>query len=85
MSKLLVVFGATGNQGGSVVDFVLNHPELSKQFKVRGITRDLTKPAAEALKQKGVEVVAADVNDEESLKRALEGANAVFATTISSK
>ncbi|KAI5782392.1 NmrA family transcriptional regulator [Peziza echinospora] len=83
MSKLLVVFGATGNQGGSVVDFVLNHPELSKQYKVRGITRDATNPKAQALEQKGVEVVAADFDDDESIKKALEGANAVFATTVS--
>jgi hypothetical protein len=40
MSKVLVVFGATGQQGGSVVNCVINDPELSKQYKVRGVTRD---------------------------------------------
>jgi uncharacterized protein YbjT (DUF2867 family) len=57
MSKLLTVFGATGNQGGSVVNAVLAHPVLSKQFKLRGITRDPSKPSGQALAAKGVEVV----------------------------
>ena len=81
MAKLLTVFGATGQQGGSVVDYVINDPELSKQFKVRGITRDLTKPAAQALQQKGVEVVQADADDKESLKQAMHGAHTVFGVT----
>ncbi|KAF9204707.1 hypothetical protein BGZ49_004976 [Haplosporangium sp. Z 27] len=81
MSKVLVVFGATGQQGGSVVDFVINDPELSKQFKVRGITRDPSKPAAQALRQKGVDVVKADMDDIESLKKAIHGAHTVFAIT----
>ena len=57
MSKLLTVFGATGLQGGSVINYVLQHPELSKTYRLRGITRDVSKPAAAALKEKGVEVV----------------------------
>ena len=81
MSKLLTVFGATGQQGGSVVEYVINDPELSKQFKVRGITRDLTKPAAQTLQKKGVEVVKADANDVETLKKAMEGSHTVFGVT----
>ena len=46
MSKLLTVFGATGQQGGAIVEYVINDPELSKQYKIHGITRDLTKPTA---------------------------------------
>lgn len=57
MSKILTVFGATGNQGGSVIEAVLSDPILSKEFKIRGITRDASKPAAQALAAKGVEVV----------------------------
>ena len=70
MSKLLVVFGATGQQGGSVATYVLNDPELSKQYKVRAISRDVTKPAAQALQKAGAEVVKADADDKESLKHA---------------
>ena len=79
MSRLLVVFGATGQQGGSVVDYVLK--EFSKEYRVRGVTRDLSKPAAQALQQKGVDVVKGDVEDKESLKQVMQGAHAVFAIT----
>lgn len=58
MSKLLTVFGATGAQGGSVIQAVLADDVLSKEYKIRGITRDVSKPAAQALAEKGVEVVA---------------------------
>jgi uncharacterized protein YbjT (DUF2867 family) len=58
MSKLLTVFGATGNQGGSIIKAVLTDTALSKEFKIRAITRDTSKPAAKALADKGVELVA---------------------------
>ncbi|KAG0305079.1 hypothetical protein BGZ99_002215 [Dissophora globulifera] len=82
MSKLLVVFGATGQQGGSVINYVVNDPELSKIFKIRGITRDPSAANAQALLQKGVEVVKGDANDHESLKQALQGAHTVFIVTV---
>lgn len=56
MSKLITVFGATGNQGGSVIKHLLADPALSKSFKIRGITRDVSKPAAQALSKQGVEL-----------------------------
>jgi uncharacterized protein YbjT (DUF2867 family) len=58
MSKLITVFGATGNQGGSVITHLLNDNLISKEFRIRGITRDTSKPAAQELAKKGVEVVA---------------------------
>lgn len=58
MTKLITVFGSTGNQGGSVVRAILNHPQLSKEWKVRGITRNPNKPDAQAMVAKGVEMVA---------------------------
>lgn len=81
MSKLLVIFGVTGQQGGSVAEYVMNDPELSNIYKVRGITRDSSKPSAQALQQKGVELVTADMADKESVKLALKGADTVFAMT----
>lgn len=57
MSKIFTVFGATGNQGGSVIRAVLADPVLSKEYKLRGVTRDVNKPAAQALSAKGVEMV----------------------------
>ena len=82
MSKILI-FGATGQQGGSLVDYIIRDSELSKQFKVRAVTRDTSKPAAEALQQKGVEVVQGDADDKESLKHAMKDAHTVFAVTVS--
>jgi uncharacterized protein YbjT (DUF2867 family) len=55
--KLLTVFGATGRQGGSVVHEILNSTKLSEMYKIRAVTRDPTKPAAQALKELGVEIV----------------------------
>jgi uncharacterized protein YbjT (DUF2867 family) len=81
MSKVFTVFGATGNQGGSVVRNILEHPELSKTYKIRAITRDVSKPSAIALKEQGAEVVAADLNDRDSVFKAIEGSSVVFGVT----
>jgi uncharacterized protein YbjT (DUF2867 family) len=53
--KLLVVFGATGIQGGSVVKAILGDAKLSETWAVRGITRDTSKPSAKALEALGAE------------------------------
>jgi uncharacterized protein YbjT (DUF2867 family) len=79
--KILVVFGATGQQGGSVVNYVLNDPEMSKKFRVRAVTRDISKPAAQSLKQREVEVVNGDINDLESLKQVMQNGHTVFGVT----
>ncbi|KAG0017811.1 hypothetical protein BGZ81_010524 [Podila clonocystis] len=82
MSKLLVVFFATGQQGGSIINYVINDPILSQEYKVHGITRDPSKPEAQALTKKGVQVVQADMGDKESLKQSMQGAHTVFAATM---
>ncbi|TXC00271.1 hypothetical protein FocTR4_00013678 [Fusarium oxysporum f. sp. cubense] len=81
MSKILTVFGATGNQGGSIIRAVLADAVLSKDYKIRGITRDASKPAAKALVEKGVEVISADMNSKASLADALKGSHTVFLVT----
>ena len=68
MSQTIAVLGATGAQGGSVVKAMLQE----KSWKVRGITRDPSKDAAKALAGQGVEVVAANIDDEKSLTKAFE-------------
>lgn len=55
--KTVVVFGATGIQGGSVAKALLKDPRTSRQFKVKAVTRDPSKPAAKALFEQGAEVV----------------------------
>lgn len=81
MTKYLTVFGATGSQGGSVIRAVLAHPQLSKEYHLRAVTRDSTKPAAEALKAKGVDVVQGDLKDPASIAAAVAGSYAVFGVT----
>jgi uncharacterized protein YbjT (DUF2867 family) len=81
MSKLLTVFGCTGQQGGSLIEYILNRPELSRLYHVRGVTRDASKPAALLLKERGVEIVQADLNAPDSLIAAVSGSYAVFGTT----
>ncbi|KLU81320.1 hypothetical protein MAPG_00411 [Magnaporthiopsis poae ATCC 64411] len=79
--KIITVFGATGKQGGSIVNMFVSDARLKEEWAVRGITRDVSKPAAQALAAKGVEVVAADMDDKSSLVKALAGSNTVFAVT----
>ncbi|MBE7180458.1 MAG: NmrA family NAD(P)-binding protein, partial [Terriglobus roseus] len=55
--KIITVFGATGNQGGSIAKSILSDPKASAEFRIRAVTRDTTKPASKALADKGAELV----------------------------
>ena len=57
MSKLLTVFGATGQQGGSILRYLLKRPDILNIYRLRGITRDVSKTTAVALEKAGVEMV----------------------------
>ncbi|KAK1252104.1 hypothetical protein MKX08_003291 [Trichoderma sp. CBMAI-0020] len=72
--KLIVVVGATGNQGSSVVNTFLE----DTAWRVRGLTRNPSSEKAKALSARGVEVVQADMDDVSSLSAAFQGANAIF-------
>jgi len=78
MSKLVSVFGATGLQGGAVVNALLKN-----SFRVRGVTRKLESDEAKALKAKGVELVQADVSlaSVEELSKVLAGSDGAFLMT----
>ncbi|EKD14779.1 uncharacterized protein L3040_004001 [Drepanopeziza brunnea f. sp. 'multigermtubi'] len=77
MPKLVVVVGATGNQGGSVARRFVQDPT----YRVRGLTRNPSSTAALELAKLGIEVVQADLEDVESVKRAFQGANMIFSVT----
>ncbi|KAK7985009.1 hypothetical protein PG988_002631 [Apiospora saccharicola] len=79
--KIITVFGATGNQGGSVVQIFLHDVKLKNEWSVRGVTRDVTKDSSKKLAAQGVDVVSADLNDKASIVGALKGSYAVFAVT----
>lgn len=55
--KIITVFGATGQQGGSVVDIFLNDEKLKNEWSVRAVTRDISKESAKRLAAKGAETV----------------------------
>jgi uncharacterized protein YbjT (DUF2867 family) len=77
--KIIAVVGSTGAQGGSLVEAILSDPNGG--FAARAITRDPTKDKARAIAAKGGEVVRADLDDVESLKKAFAGAYGVYAVT----
>jgi uncharacterized protein YbjT (DUF2867 family) len=79
MAKIIAVVGATGVQGGGLARAILADP--SSGFSVRAITRDPSKDNAKALAAKGAEVVSANLDDVESLKKAFAGAHGVFGVT----
>ncbi len=55
--KIIVVFGATGVQGGSVAKAILGDSKMREGWAVRGVTRDVSKPSAKALESLGAETV----------------------------
>jgi uncharacterized protein YbjT (DUF2867 family) len=73
-NRLILVTGATGKQGGAALRSI-----RERGFSVRAMTRNPDQPAARALVGEGVEVVAADFRDSESLRRAMDGVYGVFA------
>ena len=78
--KIIAVVGATGAQGGGLVRAILN--DKNGPFAVRAITRDVNSDKAKALAEAGAEVVAADIDDVKSLKKAFEGAHGAFCVTF---
>src|SRR5262245_35124312 len=78
--KVIAVVGATGAQGGGLVRAVLNDPNGG--FTARVLTRDVNGARAKVFARLGAEVVTADIDDPESLKKAFEGAYAAFCVTF---
>ena len=75
-NKVILVIGATGQQGGAAARHLLN-----AGWKVRALTRDPKKDAAQALEKEGAELVQGDLNDRTSLDRALKGVYGAFGVT----
>lgn len=72
--RLILITGATGNQGGAIIRHL-----VGKGFALRALTRNPESDAAKAIAKLGVEVVQGDLDDVASLERALTGAWGVFA------
>jgi uncharacterized protein YbjT (DUF2867 family) len=72
----ITVIGATGQQGGAVIDAL-----LKQRVPIRAVTRNPNGDKARALVQRGVEVIRADLEDADSVRAAFDGASAGFAMT----
>ena len=79
MAKIIAVIGSTGTQGGGLCGAIFSDP--SGGFSCRAITRKTDGDKAKALAAKGAEVVKADLDDVESLKKAFAGAYGVYGVT----
>jgi len=72
----VLVFGATGTQGGAVAKEL-----LSRAVPVQALVRDPRSERAQALAKGGAELVVGDLHDERSLARAMSGASVAYAIT----
>ena len=73
-SKLALVTGVTGKQGGAVARAL-----IAKGHRVRGMTRNVESDAARAVAALGVDLVAGDFRDADSLAAAVADVDTVFA------
>lgn len=64
-------------KGASVADVLLK----DRHYKIRGISRDPHKASSKEWSDKGVEMVAGDLNNVESLKSAFQGGHIIFGVT----
>ena len=78
--KIITIFGATGAQGGGLAHAILQ--DKNSEFAVRAVTRDVNSDKAKELAQLGAEVVAADIDDRQSVENALRGAYGAFFVTF---
>ncbi|GAA5917960.1 hypothetical protein JCM6882_001064 [Rhodosporidiobolus microsporus] len=79
----VLVVGATGQQGGSVIRAL---QALPSPPKICALSRNPNSPAAEKLRAQGIEVVKGTLTDKSSLVSALTGAGSAFlVTTIPGK
>jgi len=75
--KMIVVTGATGAQGSSVIKALL----ANSQYTVRALTQNARSSKAQALRDTGVEVIEGNFDDVETLTALLQGAYGVFGVT----
>src|ERR671931_1147361 len=71
--RKILVTGATGQQGGSLARLL-----LQKKHKVYALTRNTQSAAAQDLRNKGANIVRGDLDDSDSLERAVKDVESVF-------
>jgi uncharacterized protein YbjT (DUF2867 family) len=78
--KIIAVMGATGAQGGGLVRAIQN--DRNGEFSARAVTRDVNSDKAKELARLGAEVVAADIDEADSVRRAFHGAYGAYCVTF---
>src|SRR5918911_816488 len=71
--RKILVTGATGQQGGSLARLL-----LQKKHKVYALTRNTQSSAAQDLRTRGASIVKGDLDDSDSLKRAVKDVESIF-------
>src|SRR5579872_5732603 len=71
--RTILITGVTGNQGGAVAQAL-----QGSGFHLRGLTRKPDSERSAALARQGIEIIKGDLDDEATLRRALDGAWGVF-------
>jgi uncharacterized protein YbjT (DUF2867 family) len=71
--RKILIIGATGQQGGTLARLL-----LQKKHKVYALTRNIQSPAAQDLRNKGANIVKGDLDDSDSLERAVKDAESIF-------
>jgi uncharacterized protein YbjT (DUF2867 family) len=78
--KIIAVVGGTGSQGGGLVRAILDDPDGG--FGARALTRDVHSDKARELAKRGAEVVAADIDNPATLRKAFAGAYGAYCVTF---
>ena len=66
MSKNVLIFGATGQQGGATVKALLESPRAS-EFTILAVTRNAASASAKKLEERGVKIVQGDMDNAKAI------------------
>jgi uncharacterized protein YbjT (DUF2867 family) len=76
---VIAIVGATGAQGGGLARAIVD--DQDKTFRARVLTRNPSSDAARALARCGAEVVQADLDEPDTVRRAFDGVSAALCVT----
>jgi uncharacterized protein YbjT (DUF2867 family) len=80
-AKSIVIFGATGAQGGSVLNHLL---KSDRPYRITAVTRDPSKASSKAIAAKGVNVIKAELGDNDQVVEALKQGDLAFVSLVGS-
>lgn len=78
--KIIAIVGATGAQGGGLARAILSDP--NSEFTVRALSRDPHSDKAKELAAMGAEIIAGDIDSDDSLRQLLQGTYGAYFVTF---